>query len=81
MFTQGPNDLQGNPTYVPNGVEWRKADDVIKSSKGYNSSAEIGFNNSAGQDPKAGAKNLKAGGGKGSEGSYQSNYSSEPTGN
>lgn len=82
MFTQGPNDLQGNPTYIPNGVEWRKPDDVIKSSKGYNSSAEIGFNNSAGQDPKAGAKNLKAGGGKSSDGSYQSNYSSEPvTGN
>ena len=82
MFTQGPLDLQGNPTYIPNGVEWRKPDDVIKSSKGFNSSAEIGFNNSAGQDPKAGAKNLKAGGGKSSDGSYQSSYSSEPvTGN
>jgi hypothetical protein len=82
MFTPGkPDPDTGEIQYTPNGVEWRKPDDVIKSSKGFNSSAEIGFNNSAGQDPKAGAKNLKAGGGKSSDGSYQSSYSRGPADN
>jgi hypothetical protein len=82
MFTPGkPDPDTGEIQYKPNGVEWRKPDDVIKSSKGFNSSAEIGFNNSAGQDPKAGAKNLKAGGGKSSDGSYQSSYSRGPADN
>jgi hypothetical protein len=82
MFTQGPNDLQGNPTYIPNGVEWGTVDDVVKSSKGYNNSVVMGYNNSANQDPKAAAKSLNAGGGRGSEGFTETNYSSEPvTGN
>ena len=83
MFTPGkPDPVTGEIQYTPNGVEWRKPDDVIKSSKGFNSSAEIGFNNSAGQDPKSGAKNLKAGGGQRSEGSTEKSYTSEPvTGN
>lgn len=79
MFTPGkPDPVTGEIQYTPNGVEWRKPDDVIKSSKGFNSSAEIGFNNSAGQDPKSGAKNLKAGGGQRSEGSTEKSYTSEP---
>jgi hypothetical protein len=82
MFTRGkPDPVTGEIQYTPNGVEWRKPDDVIKSSKGFNSSAEIGFNNSAGQDPKSGAKNLNAGGGRGSESSYQSSYSRGPADN
>ena len=78
MFTQGPNDLQGNPTYIPNGVEWGTTDDVVKSSKGYNNPVVMGYNNSANQDPKVAAKSLNAGGGKGSEGFTESNYSNEP---
>jgi len=82
MFTPGkPDPVTGEITYTPNEVEWRTSDDVLRTPSGYNSSAVIGYNNSAGQDPKAGAKNLNAGGGQRSEGSTEKSYTSEPVGN
>jgi hypothetical protein len=82
MFTPGElNTTTGVREYTPNNVEWRTSDDVLRTPNGYNSSAIIGYNNAAGQDPKFGAKNLNAGGGKGSDGQSGSTYSSEPAGN
>ena len=82
MFTAGElNPTTGVREYKPNEVEWRTSDDVLRTPNGYNSSAIIGYNNAAGQDPKFGAKNLNAGGGKGSDGQSGSTYSSQPTGN
>lgn len=79
MFTPGElNPTTGVREYTPNNVEWRTGDDVLRTPNGYNASAVIGYNNAAGQDPKFGAKNLKAGGGKGSDGQSGSTYSSEP---
>jgi hypothetical protein len=82
MFTPGElNTTTGVREYTPNNVEWRTGDDVLRTPNGYNASAVIGYNNAAGQDPKFGAKNLNAGGGKGSDGQSGSTYLSAPVGN